>query len=112
MNYIDNQQFEKLIADYQAGKQDQVNDELGEMFVKLSRGVVLFLQYRHTEVDDQIQDAVLACFDALPKFNNKFGKAFNFFTTCIRNEQNKNYRRERSRKRHLAELRELTTSTN
>lgn len=69
----------------------QVENDITESFYILSSNVYKYKKF-NLDIDDAVQEGVLACFDKIDRFNPVYGKAFSYLTTCIINHMRQMYR--------------------
>ena len=83
---------------YKQAKIDNRNiqNDITDLFYTLSTKVVNYKRFTLIDIDDAIQEGVLACFDKIDRFNPVYGKAFNYMTTCIINHFRQLYRSAKS----------------
>ena len=86
-NYIDNDEFEELIRMHRAsGSDDVLQRIICDFFYVLAYHIIVSAHFNMIDEEDAMQDAVMACFRKMQKFDPERGKAFNFFTTVIFNQ--------------------------
>jgi hypothetical protein len=76
-------EFEQAVSDFLDNKISE--DKLCEAFYWVAERIVNGLDIKKilTDRDDYIQEAVMICFDKLPRYDREKGKAYNFFSTII-----------------------------
>lgn len=82
--YINNQEFEKLVKDYITTKDKATEDRLIFFFDKLINNIITSFKFK-VEEDDAKQECFLLVLKTLKNFKPENGKAFNYFTTVIIN---------------------------
>jgi hypothetical protein len=85
------EQSKKNILDYEDTQKD-----LAKAFYTLSENIVRYAKFNLIDPDDSVQEGVLICFEKLDRFDPRFGKAFNYMTTCILNHFKQLYRSARN----------------
>ena len=75
---------------------ESTQGNLAIAFYTLSENIVRYAKFNLIDADDAVQEGVLVCFEKLDRFNPKFGKAFNYMTTCILNHFKQLYRSARN----------------
>lgn len=86
-NFVDSERIEVLARE--AAETGEPSEELMEMFYRLARGYYDFFRgkrgnsYVLMEQDDAVQEAVIACWKALPYLGD--GSAYGFFYTTVVN---------------------------
>jgi DNA-directed RNA polymerase specialized sigma subunit len=85
------QEYVKNLNDY-----DVTQKDLAAAFYTLSENIVRYAKFNLIDPDDSVQEGVLICFEKLDRFDPKFGKAFNYMTTCILNHFKQLYRSARN----------------
>lgn len=85
------EQNKKNLLDYEDTQKD-----LAKAFYTLSENIVRYAKFNLIDPDDSVQEGVLICFEKLDRFDPKFGKAFNYMTTCILNHFKQLYRSARN----------------
>lgn len=81
----------KSLNDYEITQGD-----LATAFYTLSTNIVRYAKFNLIDPDDSVQEGVLICFEKLDRFDPRFGKAFNYMTTCILNHFKQLYRSARN----------------
>lgn len=71
---------------------EQIQKSLAYAFYLLTNNIVRYAKFNLIDQDDAVQEGVLICFEKLDKFDPRFGKAFNYMTTCILNHFKQLYR--------------------
>jgi hypothetical protein len=84
-------QNKKNLLDYENTQKD-----LATAFYTLSENIVRYAKFNLIDPDDSVQEGVLICFEKLDRFDPRFGKAFNYMTTCILNHFKQLYRSARN----------------
>lgn len=76
-------EFDKAVCDFLKDKISE--DKLCEAFYWLTESIINNLkpQLQFLDKDDLIQEGVMVCWDKLPRYDPKKGKAYNFFTTIM-----------------------------
>jgi hypothetical protein len=85
------EQNKKNLLDYEDTQKD-----LAKAFYTLSENIVRYAKFNLIDPDDSVQEGVLICFEKLDRFDQRFGKAFNYMTTCILNHFKQLYRSARN----------------
>jgi DNA-directed RNA polymerase specialized sigma subunit len=75
---------------------DITQRDLATAFYTLSENIVRYAKFNLIDPDDSVQEGVLICFEKLDRFDPRFGKAFNYMTTCILNHFKQLYRSARN----------------
>lgn len=75
---------------------DAIQDKLADAFQTLSQNIVRYAKFNLIDPDDSAQEGVLICFEKLDRFDPRYGKAFNYMTTCILNHFKQLYRSARN----------------
>lgn len=82
-NYINNEEFERLVLQYSTG--DKTNEgELFKMFDILIDNILNTFNF-NVDLEDAKQDCFVLILKILPNFDSSKGGAFNYFTTVIIN---------------------------
>tara|TARA_R100000951_G_scaffold102829_1_gene95133 strand:+ start:194 stop:535 length:342 start_codon:yes stop_codon:yes gene_type:complete len=95
-NYINNEEFEKLILSYQRDPKSY-EDELVSLFDLLITNIIDSFNFK-IDADDAKQDCFTLILKTIKNFKPRKGTAFNYFTTIIVNNlkllytRNKKYR--------------------
>jgi DNA-directed RNA polymerase specialized sigma subunit len=84
-------EYNKTLSDYDVTQRD-----LAAAFYTLSENIVRYAKFNLIDPDDSVQEGVLICFEKLDRFDPRFGKAFNYMTTCILNHFKQLYRSARN----------------
>lgn len=84
-------EYNKALNDY-----DITQTDLATAFYTLSENIVRYAKFNLIDPDDSVQEGVLICFEKLDRFDPRFGKAFNYMTTCILNHFKQLYRSARN----------------
>lgn len=84
-------QHKKNLLDYENTQKD-----LATAFYTLSENIVRYAKFNLIDPDDSVQEGVLICFEKLDRFDPRFGKAFNYMTTCVLNHFKQLYRSARN----------------
>lgn len=85
------EEYNKNLNDY-----DITQKNLAVAFYTLSENIVRYAKFNLIDPDDSIQEGVLICFEKLDRFDPRYGKAFNYMTTCILNHFKQLYRSARN----------------
>lgn len=85
------QEYNNTLNDY-----DITQKKLAEAFYTLSENIVRYAKFNLIDPDDSVQEGVLICFEKLDRFDPRYGKAFNYMTTCILNHFKQLYRSARN----------------
>ena len=85
------EEYKKTLSDY-----DQTQKNLAVAFYTLSENIVRYAKFNLIDPDDSVQEGVLICFEKLDRFDPRYGKAFNYMTTCILNHFKQLYRSARN----------------
>jgi len=85
------EQNKKNLLNYEDTQKD-----LAKAFYTLSENIVRYAKFNLIDPDDSVQEGVLICFEKLDRFDPRFGKAFNYMTTCILNHFKQLYRSARN----------------
>lgn len=85
------QEYSNTLNDY-----DITQKKLAEAFYTLSENIVRYAKFNLIDPDDSVQEGVLICFEKLDRFDPRYGKAFNYMTTCILNHFKQLYRSARN----------------
>ena len=84
-------EYSREMSDY-----DVTQGDLATAFYTLSENIVRYAKFNLIDPDDSVQEGVLICFEKLDRFDPRFGKAFNYMTTCILNHFKQLYRSARN----------------
>ena len=84
-------EYSRAMSDY-----DVTQGDLATAFYTLSENIVRYAKFNLIDPDDSVQEGVLICFEKLDRFDPRFGKAFNYMTTCILNHFRQLYRTARN----------------
>lgn len=84
-------EYEKTLSDYES-----IQKNLAVAFYTLSENIVRYAKFNLIDPDDSVQEGVLICFEKLDRFDPRYGKAFNYMTTCILNHFKQLYRSARN----------------
>jgi DNA-directed RNA polymerase specialized sigma subunit len=84
-------EYNRALNDYDITQRD-----LATAFYTLSENIVRYAKFNLIDPDDSVQEGVLICFEKLDRFDPRFGKAFNYMTTCILNHFKQLYRSARN----------------
>lgn len=84
-------EYNRALGDYDVTQRD-----LATAFYTLSENIVRYAKFNLIDPDDSVQEGVLICFEKLDRFDPRFGKAFNYMTTCILNHFKQLYRSARN----------------
>ena len=84
-------EYNRALNDYDITQRD-----LATAFYTLSENIVRYAKINLIDPDDSVQEGVLICFEKLDRFDPRFGKAFNYMTTCILNHFKQLYRSARN----------------
>jgi hypothetical protein len=84
-------EYNKTLIEYDVTQRD-----LATAFYTLSENIVRYAKFNLIDPDDSVQEGVLICFEKLDRFDPRFGKAFNYMTTCILNHFKQLYRSARN----------------
>ena len=82
-NYIDNEEFEKLVLQY-ATKDKSCESDLFAMFDTLIDNIFNAFNF-NLDSEDAKQECFVLILRVLPNFDTSKGNAFNYFTTIILN---------------------------
>lgn len=84
-------EHQKTIENY-----NEIQKNLATAFYTLSENIVRYAKFNLIDPDDSVQEGVLICFEKLDRFDPRYGKAFNYMTTCILNHFKQLYRSARN----------------
>lgn len=76
-----------LISEYNRSKDQKLLNELCKHFLPLVK-YILQSSSEDPDFDDLVQEGMLRVVYAIPKYEPSKGKAYSFFTTCIKNRVN------------------------
>lgn len=100
MKYIDNDEFENVIRNYQENPKE-FEEEFIRLFSLLITNIFRSFNFTKVEEEDAYQECFLLVLKKIENFSSDKGPAFNYFTTVILNNMRYLYTKE---KRHIEKI--------